>query len=58
MARTNVFVNLIPVFTAILSYLILKERFIVLKIVGIAIVVAGLIFSQYKHSARLSGKVR
>ena len=56
MARTNVFVNLIPVFTAVLSFIILKERFGALKIVGIAVVVAGLVFSQYNYKARLSGK--
>ena len=58
MARTNVFVNLIPVFTAILSYIILKERFSVLKITGIAVVILGLVFSQYNQSARLSAKTR
>jgi drug/metabolite transporter (DMT)-like permease len=57
MARTNGFVNLIPVFTAVLSYIILKESFGTLKIVGIAVVVAGLVFSQYSYKARLSGKV-
>jgi drug/metabolite transporter (DMT)-like permease len=58
MARTNVFVNLIPVFTAILSYIILKEHFSVLKIIGIAVVILGLIFSQYNQKTRLSEKTR
>jgi drug/metabolite transporter (DMT)-like permease len=58
MARTNAFVNLIPVFTAILSYVILKERFSIIKILGIAVVITGLVFSQYNQSARLSGKIR
>jgi drug/metabolite transporter (DMT)-like permease len=48
MARTNVFVNLIPV----------KESFSVLKIIGITVVIAGLVFSQYNHSTRLSGKAK
>jgi drug/metabolite transporter (DMT)-like permease len=48
-ARTNVFVNLIPVFTAILAYLILKERFTILKVIGIFIVIGGLIFTQYSR---------
>jgi drug/metabolite transporter (DMT)-like permease len=52
MARTNVFVNLIPVFTAVLSFFILHERFTWLKIAGIAIVIAGLVFSQYTHKIR------
>jgi len=50
MARTNVFVNLIPVFTAILSYFILRESFGLIKIAGIFVVVAGIIFSQVSHS--------
>jgi drug/metabolite transporter (DMT)-like permease len=58
MARTNVFINLIPVFTAILSYIVLKEKFSFLKIIGIAIVIAGLIFSQFNYKARLSAKVK
>jgi drug/metabolite transporter (DMT)-like permease len=49
MARTNVFVNLIPVFTALLSFLILHEQFGWLKIIGIGVVIAGLVFSQYNH---------
>jgi drug/metabolite transporter (DMT)-like permease len=54
MARANVFVNLIPVFTAVLSYLILKEDFSMLKIAGILVVIAGLIFSQINQQARLA----
>jgi len=45
--RTNVFVNLIPVFTAIFSWLILKEQITLLKWFGIAIVVVGLFVSQW-----------
>ncbi len=51
--RTNVFVNLIPVFTAILSYFILKEQFGVMKMVGIAVVIAGLVFSQLNRRSRM-----
>jgi drug/metabolite transporter (DMT)-like permease len=53
MARTNVFVYLIPVFTAILSYFIIHEKFGLTKIAGIMVVVAGLIFSQVTHMRRL-----
>ena len=53
MARTNVFVYLIPVFTAILSYFIIHEKFGLTKIAGILVVVAGLIFSQITHMRRL-----
>lgn len=58
MAKTNAFVNLIPVFTAVLAFLILKEGFNMLKILGIAVVIAGLVASQYNHYSRLSGKIK
>jgi drug/metabolite transporter (DMT)-like permease len=45
--RTNVFVNLIPVFTAILSWLILDEIITISKWFGILIVVLGLFISQW-----------
>lgn len=45
-ARTNVFVNLIPVFTAIFSWIILDEILTGLKWLGILIVVLGLFISQ------------
>jgi len=47
-ARTNVFVNLIPVFTAILAWVILDEILTFSKWVGISIVVLGLFVSQLK----------
>jgi drug/metabolite transporter (DMT)-like permease len=56
MARTNVFVNLIPVFTAILSYFILHEKFGIVKIAGIVVVIAGLVFSQMNQQARMSAR--
>ncbi len=58
MARTNVFINLIPVFTALLAFLVLHEKFGFLKIAGIAVVIAGLVFSQYNYKARLTGKIK
>jgi drug/metabolite transporter (DMT)-like permease len=58
MARTNVFVNLIPVFTAILSYIILKESFTGLKVAGILVVIAGLVFSQLNQQARMLAKTK
>jgi len=45
-AKTNVFVNLIPVFTAVLAWWILDENLNALKITGIAITVVGLFVSQ------------
>ncbi|MCK5066324.1 MAG: DMT family transporter [Bacteroidales bacterium] len=45
-AKSNIFVNLIPVVTAILSFFILKEAMPLLKIIGIFIVILGLLLSQ------------
>ena len=45
-ARTNVFVNLIPVFTAVLAWWLLGENLNTIKTVGITITVAGLFVSQ------------
>ncbi len=55
--RTNVFVNLIPVFTAILSWLILDEILTISKWAGIAIVVTGLFVSQL-NKYRINKRVR
>ena len=56
MAKTNAFVNLIPVFTAVLGFLILKEGFNLMIFVGIGVVIAGLVASQYDHYTRVTGK--
>jgi len=45
-ARTNVFINLIPIFTAVLAWWLLGERLNSLKLAGIAITVLGLFVSQ------------
>ncbi|MDR3652503.1 MAG: DMT family transporter [Paludibacter sp.] len=45
--KTNVFVNLIPVFTAIFSWIILDEILSISKWFGILIVVVGLFVSQW-----------
>ena len=47
-SKTNVFANLIPVFTGIFSYFIISEQLDSQKILGIVIVVSGLFFSQIK----------
>lgn len=44
--RANIFTNFIPVFTAVLSFFILKEEMPPGKITGILIVLAGLLISQ------------
>jgi len=52
--RSNTFINLIPVFVAIFSFLILKEELGLQKIIGITIVVAGLFLAQVKRNPRKS----
>lgn len=50
-ARSNVFTNLIPIFTAITSFFLLGERLTILKLIGILIVIFGLILTQKKKSS-------
>lgn len=45
-SKTNIFSNLIPVFTAIFSYLLLSEAFSIQKITGIALVIGGVYLSE------------
>jgi drug/metabolite transporter (DMT)-like permease len=45
-AKSNIFANLIPVVTAILSFFLLKEAMPLFKILGIFIVILGLLLSQ------------
>ncbi|WP_297088577.1 DMT family transporter [uncultured Draconibacterium sp.] len=47
--RSNTFVNLIPVFVAVLSFFILKDELGLQKIIGILVVVSGLFLSQLKR---------
>ncbi len=44
--RTNVFVNLVPVFTAVVAWVVLGELFTVQKIVGMAVVILGVLTAQ------------
>ena len=46
-SKANIFSNLIPVFTAIFSYLILSEVFTFQKIAGIIIVVGGVFITTW-----------
>jgi len=50
--RSNTFINLIPVFVAILSYFILKESLGKQQIVGIIIVVVGLFLAQIRRKRK------
>ena len=47
--RANVFTNLIPIFTAIASWIILGEVLTIPKISGMIIVIFGVIVSQWKQ---------
>ena len=51
-SRTSVFGNLIPVFTAIFSFIILAEQFNLNKIVGMGIVMIGVVLAQFKIRRR------
>ena len=44
--NANIFANIIPVFTAIIAYFVLKESFDLKKIIGIVVVICGLFISQ------------
>jgi len=57
-SRTNIFTNLIPVFTAVFSWFILGELFDLPKIIGMLIVLAGVALSQYKGNMAVSGVYR
>jgi drug/metabolite transporter (DMT)-like permease len=52
-SKANVYSNLIPVFTAAFSFLILNEYFDINKIVGMLIVVGGIMLSQIKRGTRI-----
>ncbi len=54
--RANVFSNLIPVFTAIFAFIILKDRFSIQNIIGMIIVITGLFLSQWKRRAKKGNK--
>ncbi|MEZ5103836.1 MAG: DMT family transporter [Draconibacterium sp.] len=50
--RSNTFINLIPVFVAILSFFILKDSLGFQQIIGIIIVVTGLFLAQIKRRSK------
>ena len=50
--RSNSFINLIPVFVAVLSFFILNDELNVQKIIGILVVVLGLFMAQIKPRKR------
>lgn len=52
-SKANVFANLIPVFTGVFSFLVIREELNLQKILGIVIVVGGLFFSQIKKPLQI-----
>ncbi|MDE5418267.1 DMT family transporter [Labilibaculum sp. DW002] len=46
--KSNIFINAIPVFTAIFAYFVIDEVITLQKMVGITIVISGLFLSQIK----------
>jgi len=52
-AKSNIFTNLIPVFTVILAFLILKDPISSRTIVGLILALLGLILSQYADLKKL-----
>lgn len=54
--KSNAFVNLIPVITALLAMMILSENISLQKGIGIAIVISGLFISQIKFRKRTHGR--
>jgi drug/metabolite transporter (DMT)-like permease len=53
MVRTNVFSNLIPIFTAIFSVIFISENFSTNKIIGMGIVILGVILTQLNWKSKL-----
>lgn len=52
-SKSNVFANLIPVFTGVFSFMVIGEELNLQKILGIVIVVGGLFFSQIKKPIQI-----
>ena len=55
-SKANVFTNLVPVVTAIVSFFVLKEAMPAMKILGIVVVLAGLMLSQRAEKERTNAK--
>lgn len=49
LSKANIYINLIPVFTAITAYFVLDEIFTPLKIFGMILVIFGVVLSQLKN---------
>lgn len=56
--KANSFTNLIPVITAVFSFFFLGEQFGLVKFSGIALVIAGLFFSQMRFRKTKNSEVK
>ncbi len=54
--RTSIFANMIPVVTAITSFLVLNEHIDLSKIIGIIVVISGLILTQKSRQKKIKTK--
>ncbi|MDA3814271.1 MAG: EamA family transporter, partial [Candidatus Cloacimonetes bacterium] len=54
--NSNIFSNMIPVFTAIIAYFVLNEILGIQKFIGIIIVISGLLISQIPQLRRRKSK--
>ncbi len=54
--KSSMFINAIPVFVAILAYIILGDQLSIQKIIGICVVIAGLFLAQLKRKKRKDGR--
>ncbi|NCA84578.1 MAG: DMT family transporter [Clostridia bacterium] len=57
-SRTNLFTNLIPVFTAIFSFMILGEAFEMQKVLGMVVVITGVMMSQMNGKSTFANMYR
>lgn len=49
LSKANIYINLIPVFTAIAAYFVLDDIFTPVKITGMILVILGVVLSQLKN---------
>lgn len=52
-AKSNIFTNLIPVFTVVLAFIILGDPISLRTIVGLSLTLLGLVLSQYADLKKL-----
>lgn len=52
--KSNIFINAIPVFTAIFAYFVIDEVITLQKIIGMLIVISGIFFSQIKFGKKVA----